>query len=69
MNKAQNAAILAQTAQSQNEWIAVASEWQKAVGLMRAVPSTSPNYQKAQQKAAEYQANLIVANRRAAAAP
>ena len=69
VNKAQNAAILAQTAKSQNEWIAVASEWQKAVGLMRAVPSTSSNYQKAQQKAAEYEANLIVANRRAAAAP
>jgi hypothetical protein len=69
VNTAQKAAISAQTAQSQNEWIAVASEWQKAVGLMRAVPSTSPNYQKAQQKAAEYQANLMVANRRAAAAP
>ena len=69
VNTAQKAAISAQTAQSQNEWIAVASEWQKAVKLMRAVPSTSPNYQKAQQKAAEYQANLIVANRRAAAAP
>lgn len=69
VNQAQSAAILAQTAQSQNEWIAVANEWQKAVGLMRSVPSTSPNYQKAQQKAAEYQANLIVANRRAAAAP
>ncbi|MEG4116865.1 hypothetical protein QUA43_05125 [Microcoleus sp. N9_B4] len=69
VNTAQKAAISAQTAQSQNEWIAVASEWQQAVKLMRAVPSTSPNYQKAQQKAAEYQANLIVANRRAAAAP
>ncbi len=69
VNQAQKAAISAQTAQSQNEWIAVASEWQKAVTLMRAVPSTSPNHQKAQQKAAEYQANLIVANRRAAAAP
>ncbi|NJK68620.1 MAG: hypothetical protein HC789_22405 [Microcoleus sp. CSU_2_2] len=69
VNKAQSAAVLAQTAQSQNEWIAVASEWQKAVGLMRTVPATSPNYQKAQQKAAEYQANLVVANRRAAAAP
>jgi hypothetical protein len=69
VNKAQRAAILAQTAQSQNEWIAVASEWQQAVKLVRAVPSTSPNYQKAQQKAEEYQANLIVANRRAAAAP
>ncbi|MEG4585173.1 hypothetical protein QUA54_08120 [Microcoleus sp. MOSTC5] len=69
VNTAQKAAISAQTAQSQNEWIAVASEWQQAVKLMRAVPSNSPNYQKAQQKAAEYQANLIVANRRAAAAP
>jgi hypothetical protein len=69
VNKAQSAATLAQTAQSQNEWIAVASEWQKAVGLMRSVPATSPNHQKAQQKAAEYQANLVVANRRAAAAP
>jgi hypothetical protein len=69
VNNAQKAAILAQTAQSQTEWIAVASQWQKAVGLMRAVPSTSPNHSKAQQKAAEYQANLIVANRRAAAAP
>ncbi|MEG4535496.1 hypothetical protein [Microcoleus sp. D2_18a_D3] len=69
VNTAQKAAISAQKAQSQNEWIAVASEWQQAVKLMRSVPSTSPNYQKAQQKAAEYQANLIVANRRAAAAP
>lgn len=69
VNTAQKAAISAQKAQSQNEWIAVASEWQQAVKLMRAVPSASPNYQKAQQKAAEYEANLIVANRRAAAAP
>ncbi len=69
VNQAQSAAILAQTAQSQAEWNAVASEWQKAVGLMNAVPTTSPNHQKAQQKAAEYKSNLVVANRRAAAAP
>ncbi len=69
MNQAQSAAKLAQTAQSQNEWIAVASEWKKAVDLMRSVPPTSQNHQKAQQKATEYQANLVVANRRAAAAP
>ena len=69
VNKAQSAAVLAQTAQSQNEWIAVASEWQKAVQLMRTVPANNQNHQKAQQKAAEYQANLVVANRRAAAAP
>ena len=69
VNQAQSAAKLAQTAQSQNEWIGVASEWKKAVDLMRSVPPTSQNHQKAQQKATEYQANLVVANRRAAAAP
>ncbi|MGL5060182.1 MAG: hypothetical protein ACRC62_09375 [Microcoleus sp.] len=69
VNSAQKAAILAQTAQSQSEWNVVASEWKKAVDLMRAVPAASPNYQKAQQKAAEYQLNLGAANRRAAAAP
>ncbi len=69
VNNAQNAAKLAQTAQSQNEWIAVASEWKKAVDLMRSVPPTSQNHQKAQQKATEYQAYLVIANRRAAAAP
>ncbi len=69
VNQAQSAAILAQTAQSQTEWIAVANQWQKAVDLMNVVPTTSPNHQKAQQKAAEYKSNLVVANRRAAAAP
>jgi hypothetical protein len=69
VNQAQSAAILAQTAQSQAEWNAVASEWQKAVALMNAVPTTSPNHPKAQQKAAEYKSNLVVANRRAAGAP
>ncbi len=69
VNQAQKAAILAQTAQSKTEWNAVASDWQKAVGLMNSVPATSPNHQKAQQKATEYKLNLEVANRRAAAAP
>lgn len=69
VNKAQKAAVLAQTAQSKSEWNAVANEWKQAVALMKAVPAASPNYSKAQQKAAEYQTNLSVANRRAAAAP
>jgi hypothetical protein len=69
VNQAQKAAILAQTAQSQSEWNAVAADWQKAAKLMNSVPTTSPNHQKAQQKAAEYKSNLEVANRRAAAAP
>ncbi|XZN93439.1 MAG: hypothetical protein ACM65M_11700 [Microcoleus sp.] len=69
VNQAQSAAILAQTAQSQTEWIAVANQWQKAVDLMNVVPTTSPNHQKAQQKATEYKSNLEVANRRATSAP
>jgi len=68
VNQAQKAAILAQTAQSQSEWNAVAADWQKAVKLMNSVPTTSPNYQKAKQKAAEYKSNQEVANRRAAGA-
>jgi hypothetical protein len=68
VNKAQNAANLAQTSISKGEWEEVASEWEKAVQLMKAVPPSSPNYQKAQQKAAEYQSNLVIAQRRAAAA-
>ena len=68
VNKAQNAANLAQTSISKGEWNEVASEWQKAVQLMKAVPPSSPNYEKAQQKAAEYQSNLATAQRRAAAA-
>ncbi|HLO49328.1 MAG TPA: hypothetical protein VK211_13000 [Kamptonema sp.] len=68
VNKAQNAANLAQTSISKGEWEQVASEWQKAVELMKAVPPSSPNYEKAQQKAAEYQSNLAIAQRRAAAA-
>ena len=68
VNKAQSAANLAQTSISKGEWEEVASEWEKAVQLMKAVPPSSPNYQKAQEKAAEYQSNLGVAQQRAAAA-
>jgi hypothetical protein len=32
---------------------------------MKAVPPSSPNYQKAQQKAEEYQSNMDIAQRRA----
>jgi cytoskeletal protein RodZ len=65
VNKAQNAANLAQTSISKGEWEEVASEWEKAVQLMKAVPPSSPNYQKAQQKAEEYQSNMDIAQRRA----
>ncbi|EAW38018.1 hypothetical protein [Lyngbya sp. PCC 8106] len=64
-----NAANLAQTAQSRTEWENVASQWRQAVELMGQVPESSPNYQTAQQKVTEYEANRQVALQRAAGAP
>jgi hypothetical protein len=69
VNAAMSAAELAQTAQSQVEWNAVADEWQKAGELMGQVPESSPNYQTAQQKAQEYAQNQQIARQRAASAP
>jgi hypothetical protein len=46
----------------------VASQWQKAIDLMKDVPESNANYQTAQQKVQEYQNNLNVAKQRAARA-
>ncbi|WP_413161003.1 hypothetical protein ACL6C3_21060 [Capilliphycus salinus ALCB114379] len=64
-----SAANLAQTAQSRTEWENVASQWRQASELMGQVPESSENYQTAQQKATEYQANREIALQRAASAP
>lgn len=64
-----NAANLAQTAQSRTEWENVADQWRQASELMGQVPESSPNYETAQQKVTEYQANREVALQRAAGAP
>ncbi|MEB3278093.1 MAG: hypothetical protein VKK42_04135 [Lyngbya sp.] len=64
-----NAANLAQTAQSRTEWENVAGQWRQASELMGQVPESSPNYQTAQQKVTEYQANREIALQRAASAP
>jgi hypothetical protein len=66
VNRAINAANLAQNAQTQAEWNTVAAQWQQAVDLMKKVPQSNPNYQTAQQKAQEYQKNLDIAKQRAA---
>ena len=66
---AYGAAVKAGEAQTRAEWNEVASDWQKAIDLMKDVPESNPNYQTAQQKAEEYQNNLNVAKQRAAQAP
>ncbi|NEQ36256.1 MAG: hypothetical protein F6K40_08150 [Okeania sp. SIO3I5] len=69
VTSAQSAAQKAQTAKTKSEWNAVATDWQKAVDLMKKVPESDPNYQTAQTKVLEYQNNLDIAKQRADKAP
>ena len=63
VNAAMAASEAAQAASTPDEWRNVATLWARASALMTAVPETNENYQTAQQKATEYQANLDYANR------
>ncbi|MHC0063047.1 hypothetical protein ACWATR_08985 [Nostoc sp. UIC 10890] len=67
VSKAINAANLTQSAKSPDEWKTVVSQWKAAIALMKAVPSSSPNYAIAQQKIIEYQKNLNYADKNAIA--
>jgi len=66
VNKAMSAATTAQTAKSKDEWNLVASQWQEAIALMQAVPSSHPKFTVAQEKAVEYQSKLEYAQKNAA---
>lgn len=63
VNKAMEAANLAQTARTSEEWTKVANSWQQAINFMRAVPESSTNHKVAQQKVVEYQGYLEYAQR------
>jgi ribosomal protein S27E len=65
INTAGNAALLAQSAQTGQEWQQIATEWERAIALLRAVPPAHPNYSIAQQKVREYQRNLDYAKQQA----
>lgn len=68
VNKAIEAAELAQNANSQSEWNQVQQLWQQAANAMAEVPEDHSKYETAQQKANEYQQNAEVASQRAAQA-
>jgi chemotaxis protein histidine kinase CheA len=68
VNKAIEAAELAQNANSQSEWNQVQKLWQQAANAMAEVPQDHPKYETAQQKVNEYQQNAEVASQRAAQA-
>ena len=65
IDKAQNAAILAQSAQSKQQWDAVVLQWIQAVEAMQSVPPASPRRFFAQKKVAEYLRNLDIAQQKA----
>lgn len=67
VNKAMSASSTTQSAKSKDEWNLVASQWQDAIALMKAVPPSHPQHTTAQQKAVEYQRNLDYAQNNAAA--
>jgi hypothetical protein len=64
INAAMEAAVLAQTAQTAEEWGAVAETWDQSVQLLLLVPETDPNYLTAQGKIVEYTNNLDIARAR-----
>lgn len=61
VNQAMSAASLTQWAETQEDWMKVTQEWEQAIGLMESVPEESRHYSTAQQKAIEYQTNLLYA--------
>lgn len=63
VNAATTAATLTQSARTQAQWQTVESWWSKAIALMEAVPSHSPDRPVAEQKAIEYQSNWSYAQR------
>lgn len=66
---ATQAANQAQTAKTKAEWAAVATLWQQASDLMKAVPQNHPRYQAAVERVTAYQKNAEVAKAKAAQSP
>lgn len=66
INTASTAAELAQIAQSKQEWTEVALLWNKALILMKDVPSSSSNYIVAQNRINTYRENREIAKTKAA---
>lgn len=65
VNAATKAAQLTQSASTATEWAEIATLWETAIEQMAAVPSTSPNYQTAQDRLGSYPANRDYARQQA----
>ncbi|PSR16273.1 hypothetical protein C8255_18710 [filamentous cyanobacterium CCP3] len=62
------AAVAAQTAQTQADWQRVIALWEGAIAALELVPTDDPNYAQAQAKAEEYRGNRAIAGDRLAKA-
>ncbi|NET34675.1 MAG: hypothetical protein F6K19_22050 [Cyanothece sp. SIO1E1] len=67
-DKAIAAVNIAQSAQSEEDWLLVANRWEHAIVLMQAVAVSHPKYPQARSKIVEYQRNLSAAEQRASQA-
>lgn len=56
--KGSEAAVLTQTAETEEEWTTVVSLWKSAIQDLEAIPSSADNWSQAQDKLTEYRANL-----------
>jgi hypothetical protein len=66
---AAGAATITKSAVSREDWTLVVSQWQQAIGLIKAVPKSNPNHADAQKKLTQYQSFLADAKERAAPPP
>lgn len=62
------AAVAAQTAQTQADWQRVSDLWGQAIAALEGVPADDPNYAQAKAKAKEYRGNRAIAGDRLALA-
>lgn len=69
VDTALGAIAISESAKSRDDWQLVASRWQEAVALMKAVPTSSRNHAIAQKKLLQYQRFLASAQKQATPPP
>lgn len=69
LDKATAALTIAQSASCPDDWLLVAAQWQEAITLLKAVPVSSRNHERAAKMIAQYQQKLAYAQNQAVNPP
>lgn len=69
LDKAASAGNLAKSAQTEDDWNLVISQWQRAIDYMGDVPKSSPDYRVAQKLLPDYRRSLVQAEQQAKQGP